>query len=93
MKELTSEELASLTEFAKCYLSIEELAEIMECDVLDFRELSEQKGSTISKAIRKGRLQAKAEVQKALLISATNGSSPAQEKMLNIMKRVDNSEV
>ena len=89
---MSEEQLKEITEFAADYLSLEEIAEVMEVDKAEFKREFEEKRD-LYKAIRKGRLLTKSTVQRALITQAKNGSNPAQEKLLKLISRIENNEI
>lgn len=90
--DLSEQEQNELVQHAANYMSLSALAEIMEVDEAEFREAYEMPGNVVRQCVRKGRLLTQSEIQKALVTSAKNGSNPAQEKMLQIITRINNEE-
>lgn len=89
---MTEKQLKDITEFACDYLTLEEIAEVMEIDEDEFL-LAYEKKEAVFKAVRKGRLLTKAALNRSLITQAKNGSNPAQEKLLAIITKVSNNEV
>lgn len=89
---LTEEEIAQLKEHAENYLSLRELAIILEVEESDLIVEYNKADSPVRKAIQYGRMITRSAIQKALITSAKNGSNPAQEKMLDIMGKISRKE-
>jgi len=78
-----------IEELAELQFSIEEIAIIVELEVSEVRR-------DYRKEYDRGRLLAQAEIRKAILQQAKQGSSPAQRQMMELIdrnkeKKVDNS--
>lgn len=89
---LDEKKLKSLEKFASVFLSLEELEVLMQLppDTL-VTELTDEQ-SPVSKAINRGRLQRKAKLRAAILLSAEQGSSPAQTLAMQMLKEMDSKD-
>lgn len=90
---LNQEELKALKDHAENYMSLPQLAIILEVDVDELTVEFNKKDSAVRKAIDHGRMLTLSAVQKSLITSAKNGSNPAQEKILEIINRITRREV
>lgn len=89
---MSEEKLKQIEEFASDYLSLEEIAEVMEIEIDQFIRIYEGKQGVYN-AVRKGRLKTKAALNRSMITQAKNGSNPAQEKLIALITKVDNNEV
>ena len=84
--KLDKNRLEEITELAQLQFSAAEVATIMQLDRSEFEEAMEH-GGAVLEAYERGRLMAVAEVRKAVLTQAKQGSSPAQKQMIEIMDK------
>lgn len=89
---LNDEEVEQLEIHAANYLTLAQLAEIMDIPEHVMEYNFKEKDSQISKIIRAERLKVISAINGSLITSAKNGSNPAQTHMLNIMLRTNNLE-
>ncbi len=83
---LTEEQLKSIEEMSALFFSSEEIADNLEIDHIEFSMLIELKQGTAYRAYRKGRLQTEVDLRLAIKMAALNGSSPAQNLMVQFLK-------
>ena len=74
--------------YASLMFSKEEIAVILEVDLVQLVDLLEDQDNPVFRAFQRGRLKREAEVRKGIFDLAQNGSSPAQTFA---MKLIDNA--
>lgn len=83
--ELTPEQLEHIRQWASVFIEPEKIARILQVDVKKFCELATLPGP-IQEAIMDGEALGEANIMQGLARSAFNGSQPAIERMLKILK-------
>lgn len=84
--ELSQETLEQITLLAECQMGIEEIAAITGNHSEAFLLAALDDTSAIYKAIKKGRLKAKAAIYKSIMDCAKAGSHPAQQIALKLIR-------
>lgn len=83
--ELTEEQLEQVRQWASVFLEHEKIARILQVDIKRFCELATEQGP-IKEAILDGEALGEANIMQGLARSAFNGSQPAIERMMKILK-------
>jgi predicted DNA-binding protein YlxM (UPF0122 family) len=83
---LNKEQLEEITRFAMLQFSAKEIAFIMQIDETEFQAEMNNTESEIYKSYYRGKLLAEAEVRKSIFTMAKQGSTPAQNSFLNLIK-------
>lgn len=71
-------------------MPIDEVAECISVDVLEFTEVIKDRESEVYKHYRKGVLETKISVRAAIIQMAENGSQTAQTQTLDFFKKLEN---
>lgn len=82
---LNAEQLVQLEEYGRCQFSFVECAKILNQDFDIFVNQVSNPATAEFRAYEKGRLLASAEIRKAILAQAKQGSSPAQKQMMDLI--------
>jgi hypothetical protein len=83
---LTEEQLKSIEEMSALFFSCEAIADNLEIEYIEFSMLIDLKQGPAYRAYRKGRLQTEIDLRAAIKMAAMNGSSPAQNLMVQFFK-------
>ncbi len=78
---LTPDQLTEVEQMAELFMSADEIAVNIEVDTEEFEISIKIQSGEIYQAYMKGILKTKIALRKAILSSAINGSSPAQQMM------------
>jgi hypothetical protein len=83
----TPNELLKVQEYAGLYLSIEDIAAIMEWNEADLKSAVLDKNCPIRKAFIKGRALTEVQLRTSIQKNANRGSVPAQNTLLDWIKK------
>ncbi len=83
---LSEEQLNSVEEMAYRLFSPDMIAINIEVDEEDFNQAIETPGSNERKRFYKGLIRHESELRESIMKSARNGSNPAQEQLLKMIK-------
>ena len=83
---LTPPQLLELEENGSLQFSHEECAIILGVESISFCKIVRDRNSPEYIAYERGRLRSSAEIRKAILTQAKNGSSPAQKQMIDLIE-------
>ncbi len=89
--EFSDKELQTIEELASLFFSLKDIAIVLEKDPDEFAALINLEEGLPYSMYKKGWIASEIEIRKSLLESATNGSSPAQEMILEINKNNKNA--
>jgi len=84
---LTAEQYKEIETMASLFFSAEQIAINIEVDPDEFTELIETHQGDAYKAYFSGRITTETQLRQSILQSAINGSSPAQQLMIEFQKR------
>lgn len=87
---LTKEQIEQIEQFAFRLLSPQDIAIIVEVNVLDLCEAIHTEGTPAHQAFYRGYLRQVVEQLDAIIRSAQNGSNPAQEELLKLIRELQN---
>ena len=87
--ELTDTQLTELEGLAGVFLSLQEIATIMQLDIEKLQIAAENPASLIHQTIHRGRLKKKAELRQIIFTMAMGGSAPAQNLALKFMQKAE----
>jgi hypothetical protein len=90
MRDLTQEEISELEKFSHALMKISEMALIFQVEKMEFFKRITNCETEESKAYYRGKLRAKAEIQKAVVGAAAAGSTPAISQALQLSREQDN---
>ena len=88
--EFTEKELQTIEELASLFFSLKDIAIVLEKNPEEFISIINLEEGIAYSMYKKGWIASEIEIRKSLMESATNGSSPAQEMMLEINKNNKN---
>ena len=86
---LTDEQLSELQDHAGSFLSVRELAIILQVDYLALWQELNRPDSPAAKVFQRERLLMKSRIRRGILELAAAGSDPAQSKALRLIERTD----
>jgi hypothetical protein len=84
---LTEEQLKVVEEMAELFFLPYEIAENIEIDPIDFSIEIQDKTTAAAQAFFKGTLKGEIPLRKAISQAAHNGSSPAQQMLMDIRRK------
>jgi hypothetical protein len=87
MKTFTADEIRDLETYASLYLSLDDIAAIFECSKTDLKAALSNTDSPARRAYNKGRALTEVKLRESIVKNAFRGSVPAQNTLLNWIKR------
>lgn len=84
---LTEEQFKVIEEMGGLFYSLEDIADNIEVDIIEFTELYEER-TEVYKRYRKGFLTADITLRKSIALSAESGSNPAQILLINLRNSI-----
>lgn len=75
---LTAEEIKKVKDYAALFLTLEDIAILLEKDIESFKEAFRDKNSEIHKAYRIGQVTSKANLRRPVIKMASHGSPQAE---------------
>lgn len=92
MRNLSEEELTRLEEYASLYLTVDEIAILLDVNTDDLRRDLKNKYSKNSKAYHRGKLQTTIALRRQTKLFAEKGSPQAEQMMLDFSAKQKLSE-
>lgn len=83
--DLSSSELEQLEDLSYSLMTLKDIAVVLELDETQFAEAALNPGNPVHAAYHRGKLRAKASIQKAIVEAAHSGSTPAQKLAFDLM--------
>lgn len=88
---LNSEQLEEVKKLAGLFYNPEEIAEVMELDIQEFKNLVSDKSTKESKAFTSGYKTSEVAFRQKLIATAMIGSSPAQTQVQKLIDKLNNN--
>ncbi|WP_319228408.1 hypothetical protein [Draconibacterium orientale] len=92
MKKESEEILNQVKEYASLFFTIDEIAILLDLDVVEFRRQVRGKKSALAKAYLKGKLESMADIRKLTVEFAKKGSPQAEGFVKEYLDRMSGSE-
>ena len=90
--EVSEEILNQVKEYAGLFFTVDEIAILLDIDVVRFRREIRGKTSPLAKAYLKGKLESMAEIRKLTVEFAKKGSPQAEGFVREYLEKMDGSE-
>nr|WP_321357190.1 hypothetical protein [uncultured Draconibacterium sp.] len=92
MKELSEEILKQVKEYSSLFFTIDEIAILLDLDVVEFRRQVRSKKSALAKAYLKGKLESMVDIRKLTVEFAKKGSPQAEGFVKEYLDKMTGSE-
>ena len=92
MKNVSEEILIQVKDYASLFFTIDEIAILLDLDVVEFRRQVRGKKSELAKAYLKGKLESMADIRKLTVEFAKKGSPQAESFVKEYLDKMNSSE-